>query len=134
MTRSIRGQIVVFVLATSLVLPFGAPDAASAAPRHGGRHYAGHAKGDMAAGRMATVAATAMEAMLARRPLPASSGASSPEPWPPVSPPEDNAAGLMPRRIAGWRTAALGMAINGLCNRSKSAPDKADPLGKPWTA
>ena len=41
MTRSIRGQIVVFVLATSLVLPFGAPDAASAAPRHGGRHYAG---------------------------------------------------------------------------------------------
>jgi hypothetical protein len=32
-------------------------------------HYAGHAKGDMAAGRMATVAATAMEAMLARRPL-----------------------------------------------------------------
>jgi len=35
----------VFVLATSLVLPFGAPDAASAAPRHGGRRYAGHRQG-----------------------------------------------------------------------------------------
>src|SRR5439155_24919242 len=45
MTRSIRGQIVVFVLATSLVLPFGAPDAAWAAPRHGGRHYAGQRQG-----------------------------------------------------------------------------------------
>jgi hypothetical protein len=42
MTRLISGQIAVFALSAFFALPFGAPDEAWAAPRHAGRHYAGH--------------------------------------------------------------------------------------------
>ena len=76
----------------------------------------------MEAGHMATtVAATVTEAMLALRLPPVSSGGSSREPWPQVPPPERNLT--MAVQIAGSRTAALGMATNGLCSRFRFAPN-----------
>jgi hypothetical protein len=40
-----KRQTAVFALGIFIAFPFGAPDTASAAPRHAGRHYAGHHHG-----------------------------------------------------------------------------------------